>query len=289
MFTAKFIADHACRLSCTNGYLRFSAPTKKQLPSEDCSKAQSYSTAAPGDYPMLARVQVRAPRQCLPYIRTQYRFRQPSVRRYSTTFHNSRTALKTDSVAIRSTSSKRSLVQSIEDTKRNIHLFGEQDDGKDEARNARPGQKKVEQVAHKQTSHLNGQGLENGDLQEDSIWSAFNEETLEPTLSEKKTNKSRSTGQDGYFQHGDHQETSQSQEPRWQTSTTSAIDPKNNSAMSLKEALMTLEQPGTEMSTPNPNTAPKQAKRISRAKDSTTAMTDGVLATDFRIICKPLF
>jgi len=176
------------------------------------------------------------------------------------------------------------LEQSIEHLKRILHLFGQQNDGKDdEVSNGHTRQKKDEN--NRTRSH----GLENGNLQEDSLCATFNEETLESTLSEKKANKSRKTRQDGDFQHGEHLETNQSQAPTRQTTMTSATGPNNYPTMSLKEALMKLEQPGTEMRMSTPDTASKPTKNSSAAQDSKSAMTDGVSATDIRIICESLF
>jgi len=216
---------------------------------------------------MLACVQAQAPRQYLPYLRTQCRLRWPSVRCYSTTVHKSRTALKTNSGTIRSTPKTPSFEQLIERVTRNTHLFGQEDDGKDdESRNSCVG-------------------TENGDLQEDSIRAASNEETLEPTLSEKKANKSRKTGQHGDLPYGGHLETSQSQTPRRQTAMNSATS-FNNSHLSLKEALMTLGEAGTETRTSKTS---NRTKKATRSKDSKVAMVDGVSATDFRITCESLF
>ena len=236
---------------------------------------------------MLACVQAQAPRQYLPYLCTRCRLRWPSLRRYSATDPKSRTSLKTNSGTIRSTSKNPSFEQLIEHDIRNTHLFGQEDDGKDdESRNSSVGAHHRQKKVHNRTGvDVNGQGLENGDLQEDSIRAASSEETLEPTLSEKKANKSRKTAQHGDLQYGGHLETSQSQTPRRQTATNSATS-FNNSHLSLKEALMTLDEAGTETRT---SKASNRTKKATRSKDSKVAMVDGVSATDFRITCESLF
>lgn len=241
---------------------------------------------------MLACVQVQAQRQCLPNLRTQCRLCLSSIRSYSTIIHKSRIVFRPNSDTIRLASKKWSLGQLAERAKRNIHLVGDHNDGKDEEfRNAcidaHPRHKNAEKAAHKRTkANVNDQGLKNGDFQKGSICEASNEEILELTLSEKKANKSQQTQQDSDFQHKERVEKGRYQSPKWQTATTYVIGPNNHSVMSLKEALMTLGRSGTVVRTSTPNKIPKRTKRAARAKDSKAAIIDGVSATDFQITCK---
>lgn len=186
---------------------------------------------------MLARVQSQAPKQCLPSVCTICRLRWLSARHYKT-----RTASQTNLGRIRPTSKEGHLGRYIERVKRNVHIFGQQDGGKDDGlRNgggvgASPGQTKVEKVARKRTKvRVNGQDLENSGLQistdeqgEDSIGAASSKETHKPNVSEKKANKNRKTRQDDSFQGGGHPEMIQSEPSRRQTTETPANDHNND-------------------------------------------------------------